>query len=117
MEPESHDDAPPKKRGRKSSGVPYCQQCRRHLHKCSHGKREDDEEREERTATRSQSNVGILELQKKRKVEKGKLGHAMRALKKLKHANHSDIRREILDKVQAADEAIKQVGLKNQVLV
>ena len=108
MDLDGHDDATKKKRGRKPSGVPYCKLCKRHLHKCPHGKRQD-EEREQKTATRAQSSVEVLELQKKRKVQKGKLGHAMRELKKLKHANHSDKRREVLDKVQAANEAIKQV--------
>ena len=110
MEPDCHADVP-KKRGRKPSGLPYCKLCKIHLHKCRHGKGEDNLGEQEGTATWSQSNVEILELQKKRKVQKGKLGHAMRELKKLKRADHSDKRREVLDKVQAADEAIKQVCL------
>ena len=107
-------DAPKKKRGRKASPLPYCQLCKRHLHNCPHGKREDNE-REQGTATttRSQSNAGILELQKKRKAEEGKLGHAKRKLKKLKHAKQSDKRRQVLDTLQGTDEAIKQVRFKH----
>jgi hypothetical protein len=33
---------PKKKRGRPRSGLPYCEQCRRHLHKCIHGKEEEE---------------------------------------------------------------------------
>jgi hypothetical protein len=108
MEPDRHADAP-KKRGRKPSGLPYCKLCNRHLHKCPHGRREKDNDREQGTATRSQSSVEVLKLQKKRKVQEGKLGHAMREVKKLRHPIQSDKRREVLDKVKAANEAIKQV--------
>jgi hypothetical protein len=106
-------DAPKKKRGRKASPLPYCQLCKRHLHNCPHGKREDNE-REQGTATttRSQSNAEVLVLRNKRKREEAKRLNALRKLKKLKHANHSDKRRQILDEIQAADEAIKQVRFK-----
>jgi hypothetical protein len=99
----------PKKRGRPSGPLPYCPLCKKHLHKCTHGKREGDNGKVEGTATRSQSNAEVLELQKKRKVEEGKLGHAKRKLKKLKPPSQSDKRREVLDTLQAADGAIKQV--------
>ena len=112
MEPDLQVDAP-KKRGRKAGPLPYCQLCKRHLHKCTHGKREEDNEIQQGTATRSQSNAEILELQKKRKAEEGKLGHAKRKLKKLKHAKQSDKRRQVLDTLQGADEAIKQVRFKH----
>mgnify|MGYP006888382501 FL=1 len=111
MESGPHADVP-KKRGRKPSGLTYCKLCKIYLHKCRHGKGEVNQGEQEGTATRSQSNVEILELGKKRKVEKGKLGHAMRELKKLKRADHSDKRRQFLDKIQAADEAIKLVCFK-----
>ncbi len=114
MEPDCYADAAPKsKRGCKPSHLPYCKLCNRHLHKCPHGKTEKDHDREQGTATRSQSSVKVLELQKKRKVEEGKLGHAMRELKKLRHPNQSDKRGEVLDKVKAANEAIKQVCFKH----
>ena len=102
----------PKKRGRKASPLPYCQLCKRHLHKCPHGKREDNEREQGTATTRSQSNADVLALQKKRKVEEAKRLNASRKLKKLKHTNHSDKRRQILDEIQAADEAIKQVRFK-----
>ncbi len=79
MEPDCHADAAPKKkRGRKPSGLPYCKLCKIHLHKCRHGKTENDHDREQGTATRSQSSVEVLELQRKRKVQEGKSAYIER---------------------------------------
>jgi hypothetical protein len=114
MEPDCHADAAPKKkRGRKPSDLPYCKLCKIHMHKCRHGKTEKDQDREQGTATRSNSSVEVLELQRKRKVQEGKLGHGMRELKKLRHPNQSDKRGEVLEKVKAANEAIEQVCFKH----